>query len=97
VAQGSQLRDVILMGSDFYEGERRLGGKGQPESGAPLMGVGRNCRLERCIVDKNARIGDDVVIASHADDADHQGEHCWIRDGITIIPKGTVVPPGTCL
>ncbi len=93
VGEGSHLKDVILMGCDFYEGERRLG-DGHQERG-PAMGVGRNCRIERCIVDKNARIGDNVVISAHPDVAEYQGELCWIRDGITVIPKGTVIPAGT--
>jgi len=97
VGRGSRLRNVILMGSDFYEGERKLRASLHVASDAPAMGVGRDCRLERCIVDKNARIGDGVEVVSHAGDPDHQGEHCWIRDGITIIPKGTVVPAGTRL
>jgi glucose-1-phosphate adenylyltransferase len=93
VGEGSHLKDVILMGCDFYEGERRLG-DGQQDQG-PAMGVGRNCRIERCIVDKNARIGDNVVITARPDVAEYQGELCWIRDGITVIPKGTVIPSGT--
>jgi glucose-1-phosphate adenylyltransferase len=97
VREGSRLDDVILMGSDFFEGERQLGAAGRCDPDAPPMGVGRNCRLERCIVDKNARIGDDVVVETHADAADSKGPYCWIRDGITIIPKGTVIPSGTRL
>nr|MEE4268534.1 glucose-1-phosphate adenylyltransferase [Candidatus Krumholzibacteria bacterium] len=93
VGEGSHLKDVILMGCDFYQGERRLG-DGQQDQG-PAMGVGRNCRIERCIVDKNARIGDNVVITARPDVAEYQGELCWIRDGITVIPKGTVIPSGT--
>ena len=93
VGDGSHLKDVILMGCDFYEGERRLG-DGQQDQG-PAMGVGRHCRIERCIVDKNARIGDNVVITARPDVAEYQGELCWIRDGITVIPKGTVIPSGT--
>lgn len=93
VGQGSHLKDVILMGNDFYEGERKLGG-GQQAVG-PAMGVGRNCRLERCIIDKNARIGDNVVIKARPDVAEYEGKHHWIRDGITVIPKGTTIESGT--
>ena len=97
VDEGARLKDVILMGSDFYEGEQRLGDAGQQAIDAPPMGVGKNCRIERCIIDKNARIGDGVVIEARPDAAESEGELCWVRDGITIIPKGTVIPPGTCL
>lgn len=63
----------------------------------PPMGVGRNCRLERCIIDKNARIGDGVIIRAQPDVKEHRDQYRWIRDGVTVIPKGTVIPPGTVL
>jgi hypothetical protein len=28
---------------------------------------------------------------------EHRDEYRWIRDGVTVIPKGTVIPPGTIL
>lgn len=93
VGEGSHLKDVIIMGNDFYNGERQLGG-GQQTAG-PGLGIGRNCRIERCIIDKNARIGDNVTIKAQPDVTEYQGERRWIRDGITVIPKGTVIESGT--
>jgi len=95
VGEGSVLKGVVMAGSDFYEGERRLGDQEQCAADAPPMGVGRDCRIERCIIDKNARIGDGVVIRAQPGVADFQGERRWIRDGITIIPKGAVIRAGT--
>ncbi len=95
VDRGSVLKDVILMGSDFYEGEQKLGENARQTGDIPRMGVGKNCHLERCIIDKNARIGDGVIIKTHPDITDYTGERRWIRDGITIIPKGTIIEPGT--
>ena len=87
--------DTGFMGSDFYEGEQKLGRHARRQGRVPLMGVGKNCNLERCIIDKNARIGDGVTIKPHPDTAEYTGERRWIRDGITIIPKGTIIEPGT--
>ena len=95
IGAGSHLKDVVMAGSDFYEGERRLGDREQEAVDAPPLGVGRDCRIERCIIDKNARIGDGVVIRPQPDVAEYEGERRWIRDGITIIPKGTVIRAGT--
>jgi glucose-1-phosphate adenylyltransferase len=95
VGRGSRLEDVIHMGSDFYEGEQQLGAANRAEGDVPLMGVGKNCRLERCIIDKNARIGDGVVIRARPEVDEHEGKYCWVRDGITVIPKNTVIPAGT--
>ena len=93
VGRGSQLKDVIIMGNDFYEGELKLGDNEQQTG--PNLGVGKNCKIERCIIDKNARIGDNVVITAQPDVAEYEGERRWIRDGITVIPKGTVIKSGT--
>ena len=96
VRRGAVLKDVVMMGSDFYEGEQQLD-EGLPTgAGAlPPMGVGHNCHIERCIIDKNVRIGDNVVIRPHPEVEMYHGERRWIVDGITIIPKGTVIEPGT--
>jgi glucose-1-phosphate adenylyltransferase len=95
IDRGSVLKDCILMGSDFYEGEQKLGDNAWHASNIPPLGVGKNCRLERCIVDKNARIGDGVIIKPHPDVTEYTGDRRWIRDGITIIPKGVIIEPGT--
>lgn len=95
VGEGSVLKDVIMQGNDFYDGEQNL--FDQEQNRGPLLGVGNNCRIERCIIDKNARIGDNVVIEPMPDVTEYEGKHRWIRDGISVIPKGTVIPPGTVL
>ena len=94
VREGSVIKDTVYMGSDFYDGEQ-----GSPDRRGhrsdPAVGIGSNCHIERCIIDKNARIGDGVVIKAHPEVQDYTGERRWIRDGITIIPKGAVIEPGT--
>ena len=49
------------MGADYYEGDPRAAALNLPEN-APPIGIGRNCVIKRAIIDKNARIGDGVVI-----------------------------------
>jgi len=95
VREGANLKDVVLMGADFYEGEQQVRGAGRRAGALPPMGIGRNCRIERCIIDKNARIGDNVTIKAYLKETNLQEEGRWIVDGITIIPKGTVIAPGT--
>jgi glucose-1-phosphate adenylyltransferase len=61
------------------------------------MGIGSNCRIENTIIDKNARIGDNVIISpkDKPDTVDH--DLYFIRDGIVIIPKGAIIPHGTVI
>jgi glucose-1-phosphate adenylyltransferase len=61
----------------------------------PAVGIGRDCRIERAIVDKNARIGDGVEIRDKRGRPDFEGTNHWIRDGIVVIPKGAVLRAGT--
>ena len=58
------------------------------------MGIGENAQIERAIIDKNAHIGQEVVIRSHEGEPDRQEELYAIRDGIVVIPKNTVIPGG---
>lgn len=91
VGEGSVVEDSILMGADYYEH-----GVVEDPSGIP-MGIGRNCRVKNAIIDKNARIGDDVVISPEGKPENVESELFWVRDGIIVIPKNTVIPSGTVL
>ena len=95
VGAGSDLNRVILMGGDYYEShasimENELVGK-------PRIGVGQNTKIANAIIDKNARIGDNVVISPDGkpSEVDHPLYH--IRDGVVIIPKNGVIPHGTVI
>jgi glucose-1-phosphate adenylyltransferase len=92
VGSGTVLNRVILLGSDYYESLESI--VEHQKAGKPAIGVGTNCRIENTIVDKNARIGNNVVIspAGKPDKADHP--NYYIRDGIVVIPKNGVIPHG---
>lgn len=95
IREGSRLEGVVMMGADFYESEEVLSRWERPEENLPDLGIGRDCFIERAIIDKNARIGDGVRIPARPDAEDDEGENIWVRDGITVIPKGAVIPSGT--
>ena len=88
IGSGSTIRNSIVMGSDFYEVEMAQ------RSGDPGLGIGRNCVIERAIIDKNARIGDGAVLTPVGKPENADGPNWYIRDGIVIIPKNAVIPPG---
>ncbi len=86
------MEEVVMMGADYYDDEQT-----RPYPEAPPLGVGDGTRVRRAIIDKNVRIGRNCLIAPdgkppHADDS----LFC-IRDGIIVIPKGTIIPDGTRL
>ena len=95
VGAGSQLNRVVLLGCDYYESRESI--ETQEREGKPRIGLGANCRIENAIIDKNARIGNNVTIspAGKPDKVDHA--LYYIRDGIVIIPKNAVIPHGTVI
>lgn len=92
IRRGSILRDVYMMGADEMEG--RADRTRNVEANLPDIGVGAECMIERAIIDKGARIGAGVRITNQNGRPDHDGGFYYIRDGITIIPRHAVVPPG---
>jgi glucose-1-phosphate adenylyltransferase len=95
VGTGSELKRVIALGCDFYESDGSI--QDSIQQGRPPIGIGQFTRIENAIIDKNARIGDNVVI-SPADKPEHVDHPLYfIRDGIVIIPKNGVIPSGTVI
>ena len=95
VGAGTELNRVIALGCDYYESAESI--KANEDAGQPRIGVGSNCKIENAIIDKNARIGNKVVIspAGKPENADHP--LYFIRDGVIIIPKNGIVPHGTVI
>jgi len=95
IEPGSQLTRTIMMGGDDYESAESIAENAR--AGRPRMGVGRNTRIENAIIDKNARIGSNVVITPDGKPEKVDHPLYYIRDGVVIIPKGGVVPDGTVI
>lgn len=92
VSPGSRLNRTVVLGGDFYESAFSIAE--HEAQGLPAIGIGRNTVIENAIIDKNARIGNDVHIspAGKPDNVDHA--LYYVRDGIVIVPKNGVVPHG---
>ena len=90
VGAGVAIRRSILMGSDFYDEP------GEAASASPELGIGAGSVIEGAIVDKNARIGRNVVIrnALGIEEGRSADGQCILRDGIPVIVKNAVLPDG---
>jgi glucose-1-phosphate adenylyltransferase len=89
IQSGATIRNSIVMGADYFEADA-----GSISRGQPAMGIGRNCVIDRAIVDKNARIADGVVITPEGKPPDLDAGNYFIRDGIVVVPKNAVIPAG---
>ncbi|MDX2134616.1 MAG: glucose-1-phosphate adenylyltransferase [Saprospiraceae bacterium] len=91
IGENTVIKDAIVMGNDTYETLEQIAST--PDE--VHMGVGHYCHIENAILDKDCRIGDNVVIkgGSHLPDTDTD-QYC-IRDGIVVVKKGALLPEGT--
>lgn len=95
VRAGSVLKDVVMMGADYYESDDEL--QANRAGGRPHIGVGAGSHIEHAIIDKNARIGAGVKIFAAGKPDGEYPHGIIIRDGVLVIPKGVVVPDGFVL
>ncbi len=83
------------MGADFYESFEEI--NETMWSGIPHIGIGKNTRIRNAIIDKGARVGNNVELINERGVSEDDGDNYHIRDGIIIIPKGAIVPDGTVI
>ncbi len=88
VGARSTITRSVLLGADYYQEE-------DPGPDGVHIGIGQDVVLDRVIVDKNARIGDDVRLVNEAGVREADGDGYVIRDGIIIVRNGATVPSGT--
>jgi glucose-1-phosphate adenylyltransferase len=91
VQAGANISCSVLCGADFYEADDAAPARGD----APRLGIGKNVTLNKVIVDKNARVGDDVRLVNEAGVDYADGDGYYIRDGVIIVPKDGIIKPGT--
>ncbi len=96
INEGCDLDGVIMMGADFYDNAKDK--EDNKKKGVPNIGIGKNCKINKAIIDKNARIGDNCCInvsGKKYEDGDHG--NFYSADGIIIIRKSDIVPAGTVI
>ncbi|KAI3995559.1 hypothetical protein MKX01_023304 [Papaver californicum] len=89
------LRSCIAEGAIIENTYRKnLGAKGS----LPI-GIGKNSHINRAIIDKNARIGDNVKIinADNVQEAARETDGYFIKSGIVTVIKDALLPSGTVI
>jgi glucose-1-phosphate adenylyltransferase len=92
IGEDSEIDSTYIMGADFYETLLEI--KELEQNGLTALGIGKRCKIFRAIIDKNCRIGNDVVIqgGNHLQNTNHQ--LYAIKDGIVVVKKGVTLPDG---
>ncbi|MFN1836145.1 glucose-1-phosphate adenylyltransferase [Balneola sp. MJW-20] len=94
IGKGTTVENSIIMGNDYFQ-DRKVIEEASDED--PALGIGQRCYISNAIIDKNVAIGHDVRIVggTHLEDGDHK--YHYVRDGIVIVKKSTVIPAGTTI
>jgi glucose-1-phosphate adenylyltransferase len=95
IARNVTLRDTIVLGADRYETDAERAAN--QSANRPNLLIGEGTRIERAILDKECRIGRNVRLVNQKGARDDEGDNYVIRDGIIVIPRGTVIPDGAVL
>jgi glucose-1-phosphate adenylyltransferase len=89
------LEDVVMLGASGYQTADDMAA--DRAQGRPPLGIGRQSRLCRAIIDRDARIGEGVVLTP-ADHPDGDYPHgLFIREGILCVSRGACIPTGFTL
>jgi len=86
LGKGSSVLDSVVMGSTTWE---------RPPRGPVPLGIGERCFIAGAVLDRDVRIGNDVVLENRAGHAHlDQDGILYVRDGIIVVPRGTTIPDG---
>lgn len=89
IGENTEIAKTIVMGNDFFETIEEMIAAEVP------LGIGRDCYVEYAIIDKNARIGNNVYIRGSLSLPDSETDTHCIRDGIVVVKKGAMIADGT--
>lgn len=87
IGKSCKITKSVIMGADYYDQTQ--------DKGPVKIGIGDGTVIENAIVDKNARIGKNVVIKNLKNEEELDRDSYFIRDRIVIIPKNAVIKDGT--
>lgn len=95
IRAGSRLERTIMMGSDYFETPEEV--EECEIKGTPPIGVGKNCFIKNAIIDKSARIGNNVTLTPDGKADETAGDGYYVRDGVIVVLKGATIPNGTVI
>lgn len=79
-----------MMGSDAYQPWEEL----NSNKGNVAMGIGDNCHITNAILDKNCRVGNNVVLEGGLHLEEKETDEIFIKEGIIVVKKGAILPDG---
>ncbi|MFN2454308.1 MAG: glucose-1-phosphate adenylyltransferase [Pyrinomonadaceae bacterium] len=95
IEENARIEETVLMGADFYQSIEDMAE--EYNAGIPRIGIGAGSFIRRAIIDKDARIGQNVrlINENNVEHFDSEDGSYYIRDRIIIVPKGATIRDGT--
>ena len=91
LGENTVIKDTIVMGNDSYQTLEEIA----LNTDEIPMGVGHYCHIEHAILDKDCRIGNNVVIKGGEHLPDMDTDSFCVRDGVVVVKKGATIAEGT--
>lgn len=95
IGGGTTIKHSVVMGADRFETVEQL--EENAAKKIPSIGIGNHCTIINAIIDKDVRIGDSVSIINAHNLQEKDDDHYNIRDGIIVVPKGSLIRSGTVI
>lgn len=89
IGDNTEIAKTVIMGNDYFETLEKI-----VQHDEIPMGIGSNCYIENAILDKNCRVGNNVIIRGSSLLSNDETDTYCIRDGIVVIKKGATIPDG---
>lgn len=95
VGKGAIIKDAMIMGADYYESDQQR--QTLLNQGRIPIGIGEKSLVSNTIVDKNARIGNNVKITNKegVEESNQESKGFYIRSGIVTILRNAEIKDGT--
>ena len=95
IGQGTTISHSYVIGAGRYETPRQM--NENRRHGIPNIGIADNSTVETAIIDRDARVGSNVVIRNISNHCNFDGSTFYVRDRIVLIPKGAIIPDGSVI
>ena len=87
IGRNTVIYDSIIMGNDRHQTVNEMAELEDNE----LLGIGNGCYIQKAILDKNVRIGNNVTIIGDDSLEDTETDTYCIREGIVVIKKNAYI------
>ncbi|XP_011005251.1 PREDICTED: glucose-1-phosphate adenylyltransferase small subunit, chloroplastic/amyloplastic-like isoform X2 [Populus euphratica] len=98
IGEKAIIEDSVIMGSDIYQQKDYIQ-RSSKEGMAIPIGIGDQTHIKKAIIDKNARIGRNVMIINkdNVQESNREANGYIISGGIVVVLESAAIPDGSIL